>query len=182
MKNTEKLFQLGFLVLLAVLLAGVAVLLLRQASPGGIRVVLPTATSIPVLSVYVTGPVQLPDVYELPLGALVQDALEAAGGATDQADLTRLNLARRLNDGEHLVVPELGEAALAPSLDRTRVNINTAALEELDTLYGIGPALAQAIVDYREAHGDFQRPEDLMQVSGIGPSTFQELQDSITVY
>jgi competence protein ComEA len=175
-------FQLAFLALFAAILAGVGLLLLQQASPGGVQILLPPPTLTPVLQVYVSGAVEDPGVHQLSPGARVLDALEQAGGATDNADLTALNLARRVNDEEHIVVPRQGEALPTVLSGSSLININTASAQQLEELSGIGPVLAQAIVDYREANGDFSRLEDLMQVSGIGPSTFQQIQGLISIY
>ncbi|MGC8874582.1 MAG: ComEA family DNA-binding protein [Chloroflexia bacterium] len=149
---------------------------------------LPTATPAPVV-VYVSGAVVRPGVYALPAGARVADALAAAGGATAEADLVHLNLARRLHDEEQVYVPRKGEPTPvwptgAPSSGgggRSKVNINTAGVAELDTLPGIGPGYAQRIVDYRQQHGPFRTIEDLQKVPGIGPATFARIRDLITV-
>lgn len=148
----------------------------------------PTATPTPVV-VYVSGAVVHPGVYTLPAGARVADALAAAGGATPEADLAHLNLARRLRDEEQVYVPRQGEPTLPPatgvpssnSATPGKVNINTADVAELDTLPGIGPGYAQRIVAYREQHGPFRTIEDLQKVPGIGPATFARVRDLITV-
>jgi competence protein ComEA len=138
------------------------------------------------LRVYVSGAVQQPDVYPLPLDSIVKDAIMAAGGATGDADLDRINLALPVADGQHVYVPRLGEEnSPVQPLSRQpasggKVNINTADSAALDSLPGIGPALAQRIIDYRQEHGPFARLEDLMEVSGIGPGTFEKLRDLIT--
>ena len=158
--------------------------------------VAPTTTATPIpapLRVYVTGAVHKPDVYVLAPNSIVKDAIAAAGGATADADLDRINLAVQVSDQQHIYVPRKGEesppiapptAALSstvPSASAGKVNINAASVEELDTLPGIGPAIAQRIVDYRTENGPFATIEDLMQVKGIGPSTFDELKARITV-
>jgi competence protein ComEA len=148
----------------------------------------PTPTARP-LRVYVSGAVHYPDVYTLEPESIVKDAITAAGGPADQADLDRINLAHPLVDGEHVYVPSLGEDSLPvqlPSNQRGQsisgggININTADLSALDSLPGIGPALAQRILDYRQVHGPFARCEDIVNVSGIGPATFERIQDLIT--
>jgi competence protein ComEA len=129
-------------------------------------------------------------VYTLPASARVADALAAAGGATPEADLVRLNLARRLHDEEQIHVPRKGEPTFTPPTVASfssnggstgKVNINTASVVELDALPGIGPGYAQRIVDYREQHGPFRTIEDLQKVPGIGPATFARIRDRITV-
>jgi competence protein ComEA len=149
---------------------------------------LPTPTPAP-LRVYVTGAVRQPDVYVLPPGSIVKDAVEAAGGPASDADLDRLNMALQLADQQHVHVPRQGESTttLSPTSPANLgdpsalVNINTASLEELDTLPGIGPAIAQRIVEYRTANGPFETIEELMLVQGIGPATFAKLQERIVV-
>ncbi|MFN3763823.1 MAG: helix-hairpin-helix domain-containing protein [Anaerolineae bacterium] len=150
----------------------------------------PTPTPAP-LRVYVSGAVQAPEVYLLPPGSLVRDAVRAAGGPTADADLDRINLARELQDQQHVYVPRRGEENLIPPISegvpaptapaRLRININTATAEELQQLPRVGPGLAQRIVAYREMYGPFKAPEDLMRVSGIGESIFAAIRDYITV-
>lgn len=150
----------------------------------------PPALTPAALRIYVTGAVHTPDVYLLPSGSIVKDALLAAGGATEHADLNRLNLALELADQQQIYVPHQGETTLPaplPAGQVTRadaasglVNINTASLEELDSLSGIGPAIAQRIIEYRLTNGLFASVEDLMKVKGIGPNTFAKIKDAIT--
>ena len=172
------------------LLAGALVWVGR--SPSGTPIALLPAPTQPPLVVHVIGAVPRPGVYELPEGSRVRDAVQAAGGALAQADLAFLNLAAPLEDGQQLDIPYLDGAPPAdpfaeqppPSanVDQAElVNINTASLEELDSLPGIGPTTAQKIIEYREQNGPFQAIEDIMNVSGIGPATFEELQDLITI-
>lgn len=156
-----------------------------------------TSTSTPtsVLFVHVVGEVAQPGVYELRAGDRVLAAIEAAGGATDQAVLSALNLARALSDGEQLVVPDAQAAAsgvplpfgngtdspAASSAHGGLVNLNTADSSALETLPRVGPALAQRIIDCREANGGFQNVDQLTSVSGIGQRTFEQLQALVTV-
>ncbi len=148
---------------------------------------LPTATSGP-MQVYISGAVAHPDVYTLPPDAIVRDAVEAAGGFTADADRDRINLAQHLSDGEHIHIPRLGEAPTpAPQISEGTplpsgpIDINTATQAELETLPGIGPALAQRIIEYREEHGPFASIEQIQNVSGIGPAKFEAIKDLITV-
>lgn len=137
--------------------------------------------------VHVTGEVHNPGVFEIEQGARVIDAITEAGGATDAAVLEQINLARVLGDGEQVTVPNLDNAAqfTEPSGAAeahgagTPISINTADASTLELLPGIGPALAQRIVQWRETHGQFTHLEQLLEVSGIGPSKFAELQDYI---
>jgi competence protein ComEA len=137
------------------------------------------------LVVHVAGAVRRPGVYRVRAGSRVADAVELAGGARPRADLTRVNLAQELEDGRQVIVP-LRPAAGAPAAAGSAVptgpiNLNTATLEQLDTLQGIGPATAQAILTYREQHGGFSSVEELDQVPGIGEVTMATLREGVTV-
>lgn len=131
------------------------------------------------LSIYVSGAVMNSCVVTVPQGSLVIDALELAGGAALDADLDAINLAAPLYDHDHILVPHLTSTSLptvsSSAVNPIRVNINTAAVAELQGLPNIGPARAQQIISYRERHGPFQRVEDIMLVSGIGPAIYEEL-------
>lgn len=144
-----------------------------------------------VVVVHVVGSVLHPGVYTLPQPSRVADAIASAGGPLSSADLTALNLARVLTDGEQVYVPAIGETAAdvmaggagggsAIAADGT-VNINTASVTELETLPGVGPSTAEKIVSDREANGPFSAPEDLMRVPGIGPKKFEALKDLVSV-
>ncbi len=148
------------------------------------------------LMVHVAGAVSAPGVVTLPAGSRVVDAITAAGGATADADPDQLNLARPLADGEQVRVPHQGEdastwdtpAGPAPPSSTTphagpggRVNINTATAAELEALTGIGPALAQRIVEYRGTHGPFTSVEDLIEVPGIGQAKLEALREEASV-
>jgi competence protein ComEA len=140
------------------------------------------------LVVSVGGQVARPGLVRLAPGARVADAVEAAGGPVPGADLTGLNLARRLSDGEHVVVGPAGPAAAAadaaqPAGDGPsgrRVDLNTATLAELDALPGIGPVTARRILDWRSAHGRFAGVDQLREVDGIGEARFSQLRDLVT--
>jgi competence protein ComEA len=134
--------------------------------------------------VAVSGKVRRPGLVRLPAGARVADAVEAAGGAQPGADLTALNLARRVVDGELIPVgvpPPPGTAATPGHGPPGKVNLNTATLQELDSLPGVGPVLAQRILDHRESSGGFRSVGDLRNVDGIGASRFEDLKDLVTI-
>jgi competence protein ComEA len=134
----------------------------------------------------VVGAVRKPGVYDFPQGARVIDAVRAAGGFALGAESQAINLARPLVDGEQVVVPKKGEApagVAGPSTQQSggKVNINSATESDFENLPGIGPVLAQKIVDYRSQHGPFRSIQDLMKVTGIGQKKFDSLQAYITV-
>lgn len=170
------------------LLAGLFWLVSRLPSGQPIELQ-PAPTKTPII-VNVVGAVPRPGLYEFAEGSRVQDAINAAGGLLADADTGSINLAARLKDGQQLVIPFSGESAAVSDISSAQptqpastdelVNINTASLDQLDSLPGIGPTTAQKIVDYRTEHGPFQRIEDIMNVSGIGPATFDRLKDLIT--
>lgn len=166
-------------------------ILITQPTPA------PTATPAP-LQVYIVGAVQHPGLYALPPGSRLAHAVEAAGGLSEEADAEAVNLADLLRDGQQVYVPKRGTppppaptplgAAAPPSagLSAARsaaelININTASAAELESLPGIGPALAQRIIAYREEHGPFASPEQIMQVSGIGQGRYEQIKGQITV-
>ncbi len=161
--------------------------LLRRPAPAPIRIVppptpAPTPTSTPIwIHVYLTGAIRSPGVYTVPQGLRIWALLEQAGGAQADADLEALNLAAPVADGMHLHVPRRGERPAATPTPSPRLDLNTASVEELERLPGIGPRTAQAIVDYRLKHGPFRRLEDLLAVPGIGPATLERLRPLVTV-
>lgn len=137
-----------------------------------------------ILFVHVVGAVVRPGLYELHDGARVVDAVAAAGGYAETADQSSLNLARSVSDGEQLVVPVVGQAPAAvpggaPAAG-AKVNINTADATGLETLPRVGPAMAERIIQWREANGAFSSIEDLLSVTGIGQKTFDGLKDLVT--
>jgi competence protein ComEA len=145
---------------------------------------LPTPTPEPV-TVSVQGAVQRPGSYTLPPGSLVDDAVRLAGGPAAEADLARINLARELKDEDLVYVPRVGEilpTATPYGLSADgKIDINLADVALLETLPGIGPALAQRIVEYREMNGPFEMIEQLQEVEGIGPAILERIRDLITL-
>lgn len=159
-----------------------------------------------IVYVDIGGAVKHPMLAELPTGSRVEDAIEAAGGLKKNADMTEVNRAQILTDGEKIYIPEEGETVAGGSsggssggtgssssgissasgadmvgISSGRININTADVTLLQQLTGVGPVTAQKIVDYREQNGQFSSIEDLKNVSGIGDKTFEKMKDDITI-
>jgi competence protein ComEA len=143
---------------------------------------LTTAAAAPKLVVVdVTGAVRRPGLYRLPQGARVADALRRAGGATRRADVSLVNLAQLVSDGEQIAVPRRGSGAVAAGAGPAGaaatgpVHLNSATAEELDALPGVGPVTAEKIVDYRAKHGAFSSVDELDAIPGIGPARLDQL-------
>ncbi len=146
------------------------------------------ATSFNVICVHVTGYVHNPGVYQLREGSRVYEAVEIAGGFTDEADTEFLNLASVLQDGQQIHVYSKSESVTAQTTyyssgtdasGNVLININTASKEQLMTLPGIGESRADSIIDYREENGGFSSIEDIMNVSGIKEAAFKKIKDYI---
>lgn len=186
MDNLERLRIPIIAVLLVFIVAGAAMLVLQRGEEGGrIEIILPSPTPAPIREprVYVSGAVFKPGVYSFKEGDRVEDAIKAAGGVLPEADLSQVNLARRVKDEQQIHVPRVGEVAQpsAPGSGQSRlININTASKELLDTLWGIGPARAQSIMDSRNEKGPFKRTEELVERKLIPRSTFDRIKDLIT--
>jgi competence protein ComEA len=141
------------------------------------------------VTIDVAGAVKKPGVYRLSASQRVEDALARAGGPTRRADLSQLNRAAKLQDGRQILVPArpsksapaAAAAASSPSVPDQPVNLNTATLEQLDTLDGVGPATAQKILDYRTEHGGFGAVEELDQIPGIGEKRLAALREHVRV-
>jgi competence protein ComEA len=174
-------------VLLVLLVLGGRVALGReptQRRPPAREAVLQAEASAPrLLVVHVVGAVRRPGLYRLPEGSRVDDAVTRAGGPKPKAELALVNLAAPVADGQQVIVPTRGQAAAAPApagaesrgLASATVHLNSATLEQLDTLPGVGPVTAQKILDYRTANGAFHSVDELDAVSGIGPARLAEI-------
>jgi competence protein ComEA len=195
--SKQRIAQVAFLSIVGIVVFAIIYVILKRPEPASPPLVItlqprPTAeppTPTPAtINVYVSGAVYKPDVYALPFNSIVKDAIEAADGATDEADLDRINLATKLADQMQVYVPRKGEAeppappdGAASAATSEKININTASVEELDKLPGIGPAIAGAIIDYRTANGSFKQIEDINDVKGIGDALFEKIKEQITV-
>lgn len=181
----------GLALVAAVVLIAVAAYVVRQATPVTQTLVAPVAqndtaalgpgTPDAVVIVHVVGAVQHPGVIELPENSRVLDALELAGGATKEADLTGINLARIVFDGEQIVVPLPGEMpppGSAGTVDAP-VSLSRADQPTLETLPRVGPATAERIIAWREKNGPFLSVDDLLAVPGIGPATLEGIRDRV---
>ena len=143
-----------------------------------------------LITVDVKGAVKAPGIYDLPVGSRVNDAVQKAGGLTDQADSKSLNLAQKVSDEALVYVPTKGEevasqqttSGTASSTSKEKkVNLNKASLEELKQVKGLGGKRAQDIIDHRETNGKFKSVDELKKVSGIGAKTIEKLKDYVTV-
>ena len=188
------LLSLAWLVALGGIIFGAC-----QPGPAPLEILPPPPTPAPAptappqpLQVYVTGAVHTPAVYELAPDSRVEDAIAAAGGATEEADVEAINQAAPLSDGAHIHVPSLADhlptpppistaaphtLLSSPGAPAGSVDINSATAEDLQALPGIGPAMAQRIIEERP----YGSTEDIMRVKGIGEATFEKLKDLITV-
>lgn len=179
-------------------------ILLAAGRPRGQPITLSTPLPPPAMRVHVAGAVANPGVYELAAEGRVAEAIQAAGGLLPEADAQSINLAAQLQDGDRLLVPTTVPPPLivtvqVPSRAGAQIaiptqtspgiispttgliNINTATQLELESLPGIGPVTAQKIIDYRVAHGPFKDIQAIMEIKGIGPATFEQIKDLITV-
>ena len=178
-------------ILLAVLLVG-SRLLSHGGSAAAPPPPLPPPTTVAAsparVVVHVVGAVHRPGLYRLAQGDRVADAVARAGGATRKADLSLVNLAALVSDGEQIAVPRRGSAAIgagaggaagAAGVPMGPVHLNSATIEQLDALPGVGPVTAQKIVDYRQKHGAFSSVDELDAISGIGPARLDQLRDLV---
>lgn len=178
--------ELGLMAILGLAVVGGSALVLARTTdppaPPIKRSFAPTVTQQEILVVHVAGMVVSPGVYELTRGSRIKDALAAAGGPIEGADVNNLNLAELLTDGQKIVVTKPGEAppSEATQTPSGKINLNTAAKAQLEELPGVGPVLAQRIVDYRQKK-KFTSIRQLLEVDGFGPKKYESLKDLITV-
>jgi competence protein ComEA len=196
MKPGWAAWLIGFSILLSLLAAGVIYLLSGRPRGEPIRLE-PLPTPVPLV-VQVSGAVSQPGLYQPPAGSRIQDAIRSAGGQLPNTNLELINQAAQLQDGQLVWVPFIeaasetappglqnpssGQAEQAPALSPSfPINLNSATLEELQELPGIGEVRAQSIITYRTAHGPFQSIEDIQAVEGIGPGIFEKIKDLIII-
>ena len=188
--SSDKVASILSLALLIAIVIGSILLYISRPEPTKITILppQPTATSAPSatpapIQVYVTGAVAEPEqLFTLPHGSRVEAAIAAAGGFTDSADKASVNMADFLRDGDQVHVAGLDDAdapALATPMGGVKLRINSASFDALQTLPGVGPALAQRILDFREQRGAFRRLGDLDDVPGIGDASLQRWRDLI---
>ena len=141
-----------------------------------------------LITVDVKGAVKSPGIYDLPVGSRINDAVQKAGGLTDNADSKSINLAQRISDEALVYVPTKEEATsqeaysnASNTKENKKVNLNKASLEELKQVKGLGAKRAQDIIDHRESNGNFKSVDDLKKVSGIGAKTIEKLKEYVTV-
>ena len=141
-----------------------------------------------LITVDVKGAVKLPGIYDLPVGSRINDAVQKAGGLTDNADSKSINLAQRISDEALVYVPTKEEATsqeahsnASNTKENKKVNLNKASLEELKQVKGLGAKRAQDIIDHRESNGKFKSVDELKKVSGIGAKTIEKLKEHVTV-
>jgi competence protein ComEA len=184
--DRRRLIVVGAVLLLALVVGGKQLSRPGHASvPPPIRVAASAQTTVASqVFVHVVGAVRRPGLYRLTDGARVADALRRAGGTTRKAQLELVNLAARLADGEQVVVPRRGSngavmGSEAPAGQSGPLHLNTATLEQLDSLPGVGPVTAQKILDWRQAHGAFGSVDELDAIPGIGPARLGQLRELV---
>ncbi|MGM9978356.1 MAG: helix-hairpin-helix domain-containing protein [Clostridium sp.] len=135
----------------------------------------------------IKGEIKNPNIYWLEEGCIIEDLINVAGGITEEGDLSKINRAQKLNDHEVVIIPNINdkeseiESIISSSNNENKVNINTASINELDTLSGIGPSKAEAIIKYREENGTFKSIEEIKNVTGIGEALFEKFKENITI-
>lgn len=189
MKEWQKVL---FSFILGLLAAGVIYLV--AVPPKGTPLVLnPPPTACPI-KIHISGEVLSPGLYDLPQNSRVLDAVELAGGLSSEADENAVNLAEKVYDGEKIIIPSIKEfsqntseinptqplSTVGEEVTSELIDINHATNDQLQQLPGIGPALANEIINYRTANGPFYKIEDITKVSGIGPKTFEKFKSMIT--
>lgn len=137
------------------------------------------------IKIHILGQVNYNGILELEEGSRIDDAIKQAGGITDQADISKINLAYKLLDGQKLYIPSITDEEIEYILENEKIeekiNINTATQTELETLPGVGPSLALKILNYRKENGKFKTIEEIQNVSGVGENKYEEIKEKITI-
>lgn len=190
--NLGKEQQFLILGLIMAILVGCAVIVIKNYFPGSqssaVQIVNPDQNEekpiVPKIIVHISGAVKVSGVYSLKPGQRVMDAISAAGGYRVNADLDKINLAQAISDGQKIVIPfkSLGKNFEGEVESEKTVNINTAGLEELTKISGIGPATAKKIINYREKNGGFRSLDELKEVGGIGPKKLEKMKPYLKLY
>lgn len=149
---------------------------------------------ISMITIHISGEVNNPGVVNIESDKRLSDAVDKLGGITENADLNNINLAMKIEDAKHYIIPRIGEEVKdneainnenenknSENINSNKININQATVEELDRLPGVGQATANKIINYREEHGDFKSIEELKDVNGIGNKKYEEIKDEITL-
>lgn len=208
MKNIDLKIKIGFILMLVILVATIGLYIYKSTKEDDEYIYYENDImeneeteqengKEDTITIHITGEVNYPGVVVLKEGARIVDAIEAAGGEKEDADLNRLNLAYILNDGEKIYVPnknddnnidsyvtiekEEGTSSVNGEKENTVININTATVEELVKLPGVGEATANKIITYRKENGKFKTPEEIKNVPGIGDSKYENIKDMIKV-
>lgn len=137
----------------------------------------------------IKGEVKNPNIYWLQEGCIIEDLINEAGGITEKGDLSRINRAEKLNNHQVVIIPNVNDKeseadniiSSSSNGNEEKININTASVNELDTLSGIGPSKAEAIIKYREEKGSFKKIEEIKNVTGIGEAIFEKFKENITI-
>ena len=178
--NNKRLKEASFYLLIGTLfgliIGGFLWILVRQ--PQGTPMLLATRPGESNITIYISGEVVTPGVYQLPFGSRITDAVTAAGGTLPDSDINIVNLAEILSDSDHVYIPKVSEFG---DIGYMKININFATQAELETLPGIGRSVASQIIDYRITNGSFSSIEEIQKVTGIGPATYEKIRNFITV-
>lgn len=177
---------IGGILILIIVFGALLLIFARDKEKEEIKITKSQDSNIVIIDI--EGAVNNPGIYKLEIGSLIQDAINLAGGLTDEADHDRIakdiNRAQELKNGQKIYLPpksSVPQGSVSGTETSGMININTAGAEELDSLPGIGPAYAQRIIDYRVENGGFSSIEGIMEVRGIGEKTFEKIKDRITI-